>query len=808
MTSTFSDAILKNMQSELTSWAREIADEMRLLLAKRVAEEAENNWGFRSAFVKRSKRFNHQQELAAKLRTLKICSTYDHETTWKQLRKLGSTTLFANDPEYIRWRIRTESCTLLYLGILGCGKSVTLANIIGDLHLRVRNENASLVYFFVRHDLATSLKARTVIGSIAKQILSSAEDLANTVEASQITMDPDDMLTLICRAIPKNRKIYVVLDGLDHCGHLAKEEVVGFLRNLQDEFCVLVCISFRHEPNAVPDAKLRELRLTAAVSVPDNRADVEIFIEAELAHRLDNRSLTVGDPKLVLEIQDALLAGSKGMFLWVSLQIESICASQTDAEIREVLAHLPDDLSEIYARIVRKQQGPAIKYQDRIFQLMIAAQRPLSAEEMREALSVTPGDTTWSAAKLIHDVFSALAMCGCLVIVDEEELTVRFVHPTVEQYILERHPTQLGEGATIQSCHMVMADTIVTYLSYGVFGTDVSTFRIPRIEVGSAPAQIMGSTMMSTRAGVQSLALRLLRSRKRPDFDMGKIIAEEVNAHQQAEGHQFHFHSYAEHYCVEHVTKARPLGITHLKRLYPHVLNTLCSAEPAPDNMNPGRASSHSLSLEAAAQNNDLGLMELILPIYSSFPQFRTNIEWELGRAICEGSEDKTKLLVKNITFEHVWATNPGPLLDKHMCVFAYRGDAENFPREGHYLREIRHICKSGRSILACAIWGGNIPMAKAILNHEAIDVNRGSPGFSPIWDAVRTGSVEAVGLLFSSRLLKLRYGEGTALLALAEEKGHSEITEWFQEAANRSLNNLLFAQDIEDWTFQNSDYV
>jgi hypothetical protein len=783
---------------------------MRLLVAKRVEEEAEHNSGFRSAFVKRSKRFVHQQELAAKLRTLKICSTYDHETTWKQLRKLGSTTLFANDPEYIRWRIRTESCTLLYLGILGCGKSVTLANIIDDMNL-VRTENASLAYFFVRHDLATSLKARTIIGSIAKQILSSAEDFANITEAGQMTMNSNDILSLICRVIPKNRKIYVVLDGLDLCDRLAKEEVVGFLRNLQDELCVLVCISFRQEPNAVPDAELQELRLTTAVSLPDNRADIEIFVEAELARRLDNRSLTVGDPKFVLEIQDALLAGSKGMFLWVSLQIESICSSQTDAEIREVLAHLPDDLSEIYARIVRKQQGPARKYQDRIFQLMIAAQRPLSAEEMREALSVTPGDTTWSAAKLIHDVFSALAMCGCLVIVDEEELTVRFVHPTVEQYFLERHPTQLGAGAIIQSCHMVMADTIVTYLSYGVFGTDVSTFRIPRIEVGSAPAQIMGSTMTSTRASVQNLALRLLKSRRRPDFDMGKIIAEELNAHQQADGNQFHFHTYAEHYCVEHVTKARPLGMTHITRLYPQVLSKLCSAQFIPDNLIPGRVSSHMLSLEAAARNNDSDLLRLILPIYSTFPRFRTPIEWELGRAICEGSEDMTKLLVKNITLEHKWGTRPDPLLYKHMCLFAYRGDAEYFranlasrvPREEHHPSDIYHICKSGRSILACAIWGGNIPMAKAILDDEAIDVNAGSPGFSPIWDAVRTRSVDAVDLLFSSYLLKLRYGEGTALLNLAKEKGLSEITEWFQEAAAMDPRNLAFKKGIEDWTVQ-----
>jgi hypothetical protein len=202
--------------------------------------------------------------------------------------------------------------------------------------------------------------------------------------------------------------------------------------------------------------------------------------------------------------------------------------------------------------------------------------------------------------------------------------------------------------------------------------------------------------------------------------------------------------------------------------------------------------------------------MELILPIYSSFPRFRTNIEWELGRAICEGFEDMTKLLVKNITFEHKWGTLPDPFLYKHMCLFAYRGDAEYYRANyasGEYSEEAsndkRHICKSGRSILACAIWGGNISMAKAMLHDREIDVNAGSPGFSPIWDAVRTGSVDAVDLLLKSYRFKLRYGEGTALLNLAKEKGLSDITELFQKEAARDPTNLAFKKGIEDWTVQ-----
>lgn len=44
----------------------------------------------------------------------------------------------------------------------------------------------------------------------------------------------------------------------------------------------------------------------------------------------------------------------------------------------------------------------------------------LRTEELREALSVVPGNTLWNRAKLLNDVYSAIASCGSLVIVDGE----------------------------------------------------------------------------------------------------------------------------------------------------------------------------------------------------------------------------------------------------------------------------------------------------------------------------------------------------------------------------------------------------
>jgi hypothetical protein len=93
---------------------------------------------------------------------------------------------------------------------------------------------------------------------------------------------------------------------------------------------------------------------------------------------------------------------------------------RTDEEIREALTDLPRDLTHIYRQILKQSQLPGRSYCAEIFKFIIAAKRPLTIHEMREALSVTLDDTIWDPSKLLNDVYSALATCGCLIIVDEE----------------------------------------------------------------------------------------------------------------------------------------------------------------------------------------------------------------------------------------------------------------------------------------------------------------------------------------------------------------------------------------------------
>ena len=581
--SALSNSDIKTYESELNFWANMIKEEANLLIAKKIDEEAQENFRFRALSSKHSASVALRQKKKTTLRVLDLCSMYDYEATWKQTRKVGTTTLFNGDAKYQDWKGQAESCTLIYTGKLGSGKSVLLANIVDDLNIYIQSKNLLVTYFFCRYDIPKSLKARTIFGSLARQLLRPIPDLATVAEfLSETTsvLDFEGIFILLQRAIPPSCKAYFILDGLDECDHAERKILIQQLRRLQETFALVLCVSFRLDPENALILSSEQFSAVRIASIPDENPDIEAFIEAELESCIESKELIIGDPTLILEIQDALLEGSQGMFLWVALQIQSLCAIKTDNAIRWALADLPKGLSETFLRILRRPEALGKPYQKRILELVTAAYRPLTIGELREALSVVPGDAVWNPARLPNDVYSTLSCCGSLIVVDEEELTVRLVHHSVKQFLLSGFKDPTIIAFTIDSAKRKMADIIITYLSYGVFETQLSTTVVPQIMTESAPSRIIHSLDPSS---VRSVTLKLLKSRKLPNFDIGKTLAEASKLSNPRSVDDFHFFSYAKSYWLQHIlciSEQKPVMYDLLLRLVGgKVVNTNTSDE-------------------------------------------------------------------------------------------------------------------------------------------------------------------------------------------------------------------------------------
>jgi ankyrin repeat protein len=548
LASSLSDAHLKTFHTDLDKWASSIREQMSV-------SEAQESFGFRALTRDMFTSASHQQRHATRMRVLDFCSTYDYETAWKQIRKAGNASLHTRQAEYREWRDGSHPGTLLYAGKLGSGKSVLLANIVDDLSLFSKKEKPLVAYFFCKHDVPESLQARTIIGSLARQLLRTVTDLsipAKSCENTHTTGDTEQVLEMLFQGFSSKVEGYLVLDGTDECDNEEKEMLVQAIRKIQEKLKILVCASSREEPNRGLQSITNQLLASRVVLIPDDNPDIEAFVEADLERCLSQTFLTIGDPALILEIQDALLRGSQGMFLWVALQIQSLCSMKTDHAIREALADLPKDLSETFARILQKSGSSDPALQAKTLQLVLAAYRPLTTDELREALSVTPGDATWDPSKTLNDVCSALACCGCLLAVDEEEFTVRVVHHSVKKYILAGLGGVKHMDFSFEEAQRALADTVVTYLSYGVFGTELSRVKVRPMVAQSAPSKIVQATMGSSSAA-RNLAIMLLGSRRQPAFDMSKAVAEARSSLSSKPEHTFRFYTYAKTYWQDHV---------------------------------------------------------------------------------------------------------------------------------------------------------------------------------------------------------------------------------------------------------------
>lgn len=119
-------------------------------------------------------------------------------------------------------------------------------------------------------------------------------------------------------------------------------------------------------------------------------------------------------------------------------QLQDICSQHSDKDIRQTLNSLPKDLAETFQRILcriesRKHDAAA----QNVFAWVAASKRPLSLEELREALAIYIGQQYTERDRFYNDMENIASWCGNLVQIDEESKLVQFVHSAVKAFLSE-----------------------------------------------------------------------------------------------------------------------------------------------------------------------------------------------------------------------------------------------------------------------------------------------------------------------------------------------------------------------------------
>jgi hypothetical protein len=144
-----------------------------------------------------------------------------------------------------------------------------------------------------------------------------------------------------------------------------------------------------------------------------NKSDIKEYIST-IAENLTNNQ------RILLEIKDKLLSGSKGMFLWVKLFINVLREErETARDMQDAMLELPQSLGEVYHRSLDRvmRQAPRIKNRAlKAIMWITNAKRSLSWIELRQILVIRNDMTDWDEACQPERGGDLITQCGDLIV--------------------------------------------------------------------------------------------------------------------------------------------------------------------------------------------------------------------------------------------------------------------------------------------------------------------------------------------------------------------------------------------------------
>ena len=253
------------------------------------------------------------RKLRARSRFLESCSTYNHETALNQARRKGRSSWLFEANEYKQWKQSGPSSVLLCSGIVGAGKTVLCSSVIEELII-TRAGDASVSYFFCRDDDLESLKARAIMGSLARQLLSGISailfDKVNQ-DIGPMTLDIEQVSSHLLALLPPTGQYIIVLDGLDECESEEVQNLFETLRRLLKSSIHNFKLFWTGRSNFVARVdKWFPSNFHVSISRSKNGAEISDFIELALDEALEFGKLQLRDPNIIVKIQDALENGA------------------------------------------------------------------------------------------------------------------------------------------------------------------------------------------------------------------------------------------------------------------------------------------------------------------------------------------------------------------------------------------------------------------------------------------------------------------------------------------------------------------
>ncbi|KAI5783940.1 ankyrin repeat-containing domain protein [Peziza echinospora] len=391
--------------------------------------------------------------------------------------RLGSSgTWLTESQKFLSWRNReptpdTVDRILCCYGNPGAGKTVMSSLVIENL-FKFRSDhqggNIGVAVLYSDYRDHASQTGKNILGSLLQQLLLLLPSIPVEVQEQLVSVQMQrkhvetvHISQMLKKIVKEFHSVFVCIDAIDELDPKTCNELLVSLREQ-----LPTAKMFLTGRPTVRDTIIRALKMSAhppeEFIIKASESDIQSFLSNEL--EIDkNITPDAMNSELHAEILHKLTEDSKGMFLLPRLQIKTVLQEVTIWKRRNALATLPQSLDEAFSdmvgRILKTSSSLSPSLGERTLTLLHLAYRPLTLQEVQDALAVEPGTTERNESN-VPCRETILKTCLGLVMVDEETSTVRFVHFTLEEHFKQHGRRYFPNG------HSNLAELCLTYLTY------------------------------------------------------------------------------------------------------------------------------------------------------------------------------------------------------------------------------------------------------------------------------------------------------------------------------------------------------
>ncbi|KAL8831739.1 MAG: hypothetical protein Q9170_005169 [Blastenia crenularia] len=402
----------------------------------------------------------------------------NHEAAVK-LRHQGTGEWFLKGDAFKEW-LQEDNSFLWLHAIPGAGKTVLASSAIEFLREHTKSEDVGLAYFYcdykeLRKQQPSKLLC-TLLSQLARQRKSVFLRLQTFIQerykenpASVPTHDElrSNFATFVEGAF---KQVIIVVDAIDESTQ--RNCMIGDLKTFSKN-CpyIKVLVSSREELDITKAFKSFP---NVKINKSDVAGDIESFVKAEVAARIQERELTIRRPELQRTICDQLVSRSDGMFQWVKCQIQVLCSLGTDKAILKALEQMPKDLAGTYARILQRLEHDSdnVERYQKLLRWLVKSSRSLTLDELAECIGIDLEEENESMDFDSVETYpeNLLKRCSSLVTVDNHG-HVSLAHYTVKEFLTSASTKK--DLATFyvgnDDVEAELAQTCLTYLCYNDF---------------------------------------------------------------------------------------------------------------------------------------------------------------------------------------------------------------------------------------------------------------------------------------------------------------------------------------------------